>query len=93
MPDVALFSLSDEHKMIRDAARDFAQSEIVPVAAEFMVRLNIHRVLVMTGRKLLGIATTSDVTRAVAAGKLTSHTYVFDHPRSRPTRGPLGQRR
>ena len=35
MPDLALFSLSDEHKMIRDAARDFAQSEIVPVAAEF----------------------------------------------------------
>src|SRR5512145_2941025 len=35
MPDVALFSLSDEHKMIRDAARNFAQSEIVPIAAEF----------------------------------------------------------
>jgi alkylation response protein AidB-like acyl-CoA dehydrogenase len=35
MSDVALFSLSDEHKMIRDAARDFAQKEIVPVAAEF----------------------------------------------------------
>src|SRR5690242_9489386 len=35
MPDVALFSLSDEHKMIRDAARDFAQGEIVPIAAEF----------------------------------------------------------
>ena len=66
---------------------------LVPVAAEFMARLNIHRVLVMTGRKLVGIATTSDVTRAVAAGKLTSHTYVFDHPRSRPTHGPLGQRR
>ena len=35
MPDVALYSLSDEHKMIRDAARDFAQREIVPIAAEF----------------------------------------------------------
>lgn len=35
MPDLALFSLSEEHKMIRDAARDFAQNEIVPVAAEF----------------------------------------------------------
>ena len=35
MPDVALFSLSDEHKMIRDAARDFAQGEIAPIAAEF----------------------------------------------------------
>ena len=27
--------LSDEHRMIRDMARDFAQGEIVPVAAEF----------------------------------------------------------
>lgn len=31
----ALFPLSDEHKMIRDAARDFAQNEIAKVAAEF----------------------------------------------------------
>ena len=35
MPDLAMFSLSDEHKMIRDAARDFAQKEIVPISAEF----------------------------------------------------------
>ncbi|MGE5377912.1 MAG: acyl-CoA dehydrogenase [Bacteroidota bacterium] len=35
MSDPAMFSLSDEHKMIRDAARDFAQKEIVPIAAEF----------------------------------------------------------
>lgn len=35
MPDPAMFSLSDEHKMIRDAARDFAQKEIAPIAAEF----------------------------------------------------------
>src|SRR5512135_2508595 len=35
MSEVALFSLSEEHKMIRDAARDFAQKEIVPIAAEF----------------------------------------------------------
>src|SRR5215213_8316805 len=34
MPDLAMFSLSEEHKMIRDAARDFAQNEIVPVAPE-----------------------------------------------------------
>ncbi len=27
--------LSDEHRMIRDAARDFAQNEIAPIAAEF----------------------------------------------------------
>jgi len=35
MSALALFPLSDEHKMIRDAAHDFAQKEIVPVAAEF----------------------------------------------------------
>jgi alkylation response protein AidB-like acyl-CoA dehydrogenase len=35
MSDLALFPLSDEHKMIRDAARDFAQNEIVPIAAGF----------------------------------------------------------
>ncbi len=35
MTDTALFPLSDEHKMILDAARDFAQSEIAPIAAEF----------------------------------------------------------
>src|SRR5687767_15456789 len=35
MPDLALFSLSEEHKMLRDAARDFAQNEIQPIAAEF----------------------------------------------------------
>ncbi|HEX2696759.1 MAG TPA: acyl-CoA dehydrogenase family protein, partial [Anaerolineales bacterium] len=31
----ALFPLSNEHKMIRDAARDFAQKEILPIAAQF----------------------------------------------------------
>jgi alkylation response protein AidB-like acyl-CoA dehydrogenase len=30
-----LFPLSDEHKMIRDAARDFARNAIAPVAAQF----------------------------------------------------------
>lgn len=35
MSDLALYSLSEEHKMIRDAARDFAQNEIAPIAAQF----------------------------------------------------------
>jgi len=35
MSELALFPLSEEHKMIRDAAREFAQNEIAPVAAEF----------------------------------------------------------
>ena len=35
MSDPALFPLSREHEMIRQAARDFAQKEIAPIAAEF----------------------------------------------------------
>lgn len=35
MTDLAIYPLSDEHKMLRDAARDFAQKEIAPIAAEF----------------------------------------------------------
>ena len=35
MSDTAIFPLTDEHKMIRDAARNFAQNEIAPIAAEF----------------------------------------------------------
>jgi len=35
MSELAIYPLSDEHKMLRDAARDFAQNEIVPIAAEF----------------------------------------------------------
>mgnify|MGYP003411984119 CR=1 FL=1 len=35
MTDLAMFSLSDEHKMLQSAARDFAQKELLPVAAEF----------------------------------------------------------
>ncbi len=35
MPDLAMFSLSEEHNMIQNAARDFAQKEIAPIAAQF----------------------------------------------------------
>ncbi|MDP1544888.1 MAG: acyl-CoA dehydrogenase [Anaerolineales bacterium] len=35
MTDLPIYPLSDEHKMLRDAARDFAQKEIAPIAAEF----------------------------------------------------------
>ena len=35
MPTQQLFPLSDEHEMIRQTARDFAQKEIAPIAAEF----------------------------------------------------------
>ncbi|MCX6082511.1 MAG: acyl-CoA dehydrogenase [Chloroflexi bacterium] len=35
MNDLAIFPLTEEHKMIRDAARNFAQNEISPIAAQF----------------------------------------------------------
>jgi len=35
MTNNELFPMTDEHEMIRKAARDFAQKEIVPIAAEF----------------------------------------------------------
>jgi alkylation response protein AidB-like acyl-CoA dehydrogenase len=35
MPDHGLFPFTEEHEMIRQAARDFAQKEIAPIAAEF----------------------------------------------------------
>jgi alkylation response protein AidB-like acyl-CoA dehydrogenase len=35
MPDLPIFTLTSEHTMIRDAAREFAQKEIAPIAAQF----------------------------------------------------------
>ena len=35
MSELPIYPLSEEHKMLRDAARDFAQNEIVPIAAQF----------------------------------------------------------
>ncbi len=35
MSEPSLFPLSDEQRMIRDAARDFAQAQIAPIAAAF----------------------------------------------------------
>src|SRR5574342_1330616 len=35
MTSYGMFQLSPEHEMIRQAARDFAQKEIAPIAAEF----------------------------------------------------------
>ncbi|MCZ2127233.1 MAG: acyl-CoA dehydrogenase [Anaerolineales bacterium] len=35
MTDLPIYPLSREHKMLRDAARDFAEKEIAPIAAQF----------------------------------------------------------
>lgn len=50
-------------------------------AAELMQRSGIHRVLVMEGKKLVGVVTTKDVSNAVADQKLTKRVYIFDRHR------------
>jgi CBS domain-containing protein len=45
-------------------------NEDVRSAARYMIRHNIHRVLVLEGDELIGIATAMDIVRAVAVGLL-----------------------
>src|SRR5688572_7270061 len=82
-PTTAEWNSLEEHTvseaMTHAPVHALTPDTLVPTAAEYMRRVRIHRVLVMTGRTLLGVVTTSDITRAVAEGKLTSHTYVFGH--------------
>jgi CBS domain-containing protein len=66
---------------------------LVTMAADYMRRERIHRVLVMTGQVLVGLVTTSDITAAVADGKLTAHTYVFDPPKRPPAVNRWARRR
>jgi CBS domain-containing protein len=49
----------------------------VQLAADLMRTVGIHRVLVVHGDRLLGIATTKDIANAVADKKLTIRKYVF----------------
>ena len=70
--------------MTRSPVHSLTPDTFVTMAADYMRRAKIHRVLVMTGTKLVGLVTTSDITNAVADGKLTVHTYVFEPPRSEP---------
>lgn len=61
-------------------------TDLVETAAAYMRRAGVHRVLVMDGRRLAGIVTTTDLARAVADHKLTTRTYVFE------TGGPRDER-
>ena len=49
----------------------------IDLAAAFMQRAQIHRVLVMDGEQLLGIVTTTDLAKAVAEHRIGTRTYVF----------------
>jgi len=42
----------------------------VTSAADYLLRANVHRVLVVDSGKLIGILTTTDIVRAVAQGRL-----------------------
>jgi CBS domain-containing protein len=72
------YTVSDA--MTRVPIHALTPDTFVTVAADYMRRTKIHRVLVMTGHRLTGLVTTSDITDAVADGKLTVGTFVSDRP-------------
>jgi len=96
VPATAEWNSLEEHTvseaMTRAPVHSLPPETFVTMAADYMRHAKIHRVLVMTGRKLLGLVTTSDISNAVADGKLTAQTYVFEPPRSL-TRNRWGRRR
>jgi len=81
-PATAEWNSLEEHTvseaMTRAPVHALTPETFVPMAADYMRNAKITRVLVMTGQNLLGVVTTSDITNAVADGKLTAHTYVFE---------------
>ena len=87
-PMTAEWNFLEEHTvseaMTRAPVHALTPETFVTAAADYMRRERIHRVLVMTGRTLLGLVTTSDITAAVADGKLTAHTYVVEPPKRPP---------
>lgn len=85
------YTVSDA--MTRTPIHALTPDTFVNVAADYMRQAKIHRVLVMKGRRLEGVVTTTDITNAVADGKLTARTFVFDRPSSGNGRGPWGVRR
>lgn len=85
VPSTAEWNSLEEHTvseaMTRAPVHSLTPETFVTMAADYMRRAKVHRVLVMTGKKLVGLVTTSDISNAVADGKLTVHTYVFEPPR------------
>lgn len=59
-------------------------------AARLMRQHRIHRVLVMEQARLEGIVTATDISNAVADGRLTARRYVFP-PLVAPRRGARGK--
>jgi len=80
VPLTAEWNFLEEHTvsdaMTRAPVHALAPDSLVTTAAEYMRRERIHRVLVMRGQTLVGLVTTSDITAAVADGKLALRTYI-----------------
>lgn len=80
VPLTAEWNFLEEHTvseaMTRAPVHALAPDALVTTAAEYMRRERIHRVLVMRGQTLVGLVTTSDITAAVADGKLALRTYI-----------------
>jgi CBS domain-containing protein len=97
VPATAEWNSLEEHTvseaMTRAPVHALTPETFVTIAADYMRRARIHRVLVMTGRNVLGVVTTSDITNAVADGKLTAHTYVFDREVPKGARSAWARRR
>jgi alkylation response protein AidB-like acyl-CoA dehydrogenase len=70
-----LFPLSEEHEMIRQAARDFAQNEIAPIAAEFdeSGEFPIHTIRKMGEMGFMGI----EVPEAYGGAGMDTLAYVL----------------
>jgi CBS domain-containing protein len=87
----------DEHTvseaMTPAPAHALTPETAVTVAAEYMRDHRIHRVLVMVGLTLLGLVSSSDIMAAVADGKLTSRTFVFERSTRHGIRDWFGGRR
>lgn len=97
VPSTAEWNSLEEHTvseaMTRPPVHALTPETMVTTAADYMRRAKIHRVLVMVGPRLLGLVTTTDITAAVADGKLTAHTYVFERREPDATRSSWGRRR
>lgn len=65
-----------------------APDSAVDYAAAYMRSAGIHRVLVMEGDVLEGIASRSDISSAVADKRLTNRVYVFPPPSAPAPRRP-----
>lgn len=59
----------------------------VSMAADYMQRAGVHRLLVIDGGQLRGIVSAMDIARAVAEHRLTTRTYLFDRDRDFDERG------